>query len=469
MSIIEYNLSLTPKQTIAFDTLEQPDIEELMYGGAKSGGKSVFLCQWAFAKAIQLISLCNIQDQKFPIPVGYIGRKRSVDFRDTTLETWKRFIPKDAYIIRPTEKEIVIDHKVKINYGGMDNQESIAKFNSAEYAFIAIDQAEEITKTDKALLKGTLRLIINGVKPKYKMLFTANPAPCFLKDEYILAPQPYQRFIQALPMDNPYMDKSYIDRLREAFKHRPELVRAYVDGSWDDLEGSDILIQHSSVLKSVGIRPYINNDRRVTSADIARFGNDETVIYNMIDNCIVKAQIYGPKDTTVTAANIINMAADNKSDLIAIDADGLGGPVVDMVRQLLRDKESKMQVFEIRSGKTAERDDSFINSRSEMWFYASKLFYNNEVGIPDDHFLIGQLSSVKYSPNGSKGRFFIEPKIETKKRLDRSPDRADALIYGLWATTKVNKKQYDFKRTDPVPVRNNSYGWQTQQVGAYGW
>lgn len=460
----EYNLYFTPKQTVALETLDLNDVFDVLYGGAKGGGKSVFLCQWAILQCYKIIQACKIEDPEFPIPVGFLGRKRGSDFVKTTLETWKKIVPPGCYTIRPSDREIVVDKKVKIFYGGLDDENNVAKFNSAEFAFIGIDQAEEITRTDLGLLKGTLRLIINGKKPEYKILLTANPAPCFLRDDYILNPKPNSRFIQALPYDNPYLDQSYIDNLTEAFKHRPELVRAYVQGSWDDLEGSDILIQHSWALKAVGAETHVVNDRRVTSCDVARFGNDETVIYNLIDNKIMDIMAYGPKDTTITAAHIINMASNNKSDLIAIDGDGMGGPVVDMVRQLLRDKESKLQVLEIRSGKNAEKEEQFVNARSEMWFYASKLFAEGEVSISDDPQLIGQLSSIKYSPNGSRGRFELEKKIETKKRLERSPDRADALVYGLWATSKVMKRQYDMKRID-LPMRpRNGYGWN--QVAA---
>lgn len=463
-----FQLYLTPKQTIAYDALEDSNVSELMYGGAKGGGKSVFFCQWAFMQCHKLIKQFKLEEvPKYPIPVGFIGRKRGVDFNKTTLETWKKIIPADCYTIRPGEKEIIIEDRVKIIYGGLDDEMNVQKFNSAEYAFVGVDQAEEIGRTDLALLKGTLRLIINNVQPDYKILLTANPAPCFLKDDYILSPKPYQRFIQALPVDNPYLDETYVNNLRDAFKHRPELVRAYVEGSWDDLEGSDTLIQHSWILKAVGAEIHVSNDKRVTSCDVARYGNDETVIYNLVDNKVMNAMMYGPKDTTVTAANIVNMAAQNKSDLIAIDADGMGGPVYDMVCQLLRDKESKVQVMEVRSGKNAMQEGQYVNARSEMWFYASKLFAEGEVSLPNDPILIGQLSAIKYSPNGSRGRFQLEKKEEAKKRLDRSPDRADALIYGLWATTKVAKKMYDIRRTDSSNFiqKKDSYGWNQSGAG----
>ena len=84
------------------------------------------------------------QPRQHPIPVGFMGRKRGIDFSNTTLETWKRFIPESAYVIKGKPAEIVIYDRVKIMTGGLDNSEVVNKFNSAEYGFYFIDQAEEV-------------------------------------------------------------------------------------------------------------------------------------------------------------------------------------------------------------------------------------------------------------------------------------------------------------------------------------
>ena len=468
----EATLYLTPKQTLAKTMLDDPDVEDVMYGGAKGGGKSYFGCTWSYLHALKLIEECKITSaMKFPIPIGFLGRKRASDFTKTTLETWKRAIPGNLYTIRQNDKEIVIQDKVKLMYGGLDDQNTINKFNSAENAFIFIDQAEEIDRTDLAMLKGTLRLIINGFKPAYKVLLTSNPAPSFLRQDYIERPGPKTRFIRALPTDNPYLDAGYVPRLRDAFKHRPELIRAYVEGSWDDLGSSDILIKHSWCLSCINITLPYKHDRRVTSADPAHLGDDEFVIYNMIDGKIVSELIFGQKDAIYGGAKIVEMAVKNNSDIIAIDCDGLGGPVADYVDALIannvKDKPSqmKLQVMRIKGAATPEREADYVNARSEMWFHAANQLAEMNCSLPDDPSLIGELCAVKYNPNGQGGRLQIEPKKEIKKRLDKSPDRADAFVYGIWATSKVAKQQYDFGRqeTEQAPRRHDGYGWQQHQ------
>lgn len=478
----EFKLFFTPKQTIALETIEKPSVKELLYGGAKGGGKSVFLVEWAFLMCQKLINLFKIPENPATVlPVGFLGRKRGTDFSKTTLETWKKIIPSSLYRIRPLDKEIVVQGRVKIHYGGMDDEFNVKKFNSAEYAFVGVDQAEEMEKDDLGLLKGTLRLRIEGNVPDYKVLLTANPAPCFLKTEYIDNPPPdgSKVFIQALPYDNPFLDKEYVETLIDAFKHRPELIRAYVHGSWDDISGLDILIKHDWLIKCINKdQEYFN--RRVTSADVAHFGPDETVIYNLIDNKVVGQKIIGMLPAPQTAAEIIRMGANNNSDFIAVDADGYGAGVVDIIKEILSaHKGEGMKVLELHSGKTPRNPNRYKNAKTEMWFYAADQIANGLVGIPNDSVLITDLSSLKYFMI-TGGKFQVEAKKDARRRMNRSPDRGDALIYGIWATQFVKRKTYDYKRQDFLKIpRKSGYGWDnfnngalTQGVrnrGGYGW
>ncbi len=82
----------------------------------------------------------------------------SVSPARSTLETWKRFIPEDRYEIKGKPAEIIVCGRVKILTGGLDNSELINKFNSAEYAFFFLDQAEEIDAEQIGELRAMFRL-----------------------------------------------------------------------------------------------------------------------------------------------------------------------------------------------------------------------------------------------------------------------------------------------------------------------
>lgn len=184
----EFNVEFSAKQSEAYEYLSENDRAlELLYGGAKYGGKSWFGCSFCYLEAIRIIKLCKIGACDFPIPIGFMGRKVGKDFYDTTFETWKKAIPGDLYEIKGQPPDVIIENKVKFFTGGLDRRETINKFNSAELAVYFLDQAEETEQQDVAMLRAATfwRLTINGVKLPGKGLLTANPAQCWLKQEFI--------------------------------------------------------------------------------------------------------------------------------------------------------------------------------------------------------------------------------------------------------------------------------------------
>lgn len=425
-TVEEFVPRLSPRQGVAWEALQDPAVSELLFGGAKGGGKSVFLVFWMFLECYALAKRFFPTVPTFPVVVGWMGRKQSVDFSNTTLETWKRFIPPEFYTLSEGNKEIIIAERVKIDYGGLDRREDVHKFNSAEYARVAIDQAEETLIDDISVLRGSLRLIIKGEKIPAKVLWTANPGQCWLKNDFIISPKPGLKFVKSLPGDNPYLGEEYVKQLKHSFSHRPELLEAYLYGSWDAFEGADQIIKSVWVREAVGRRC---EERRypikVITCDPARFGDDETVIYYLEDGAIKDEVIYGQKDTMYTAGRLAVMARE-KEALVVVDAIGVGGGVVDRLGEL---------GIEVAAVNCAERsqDERYYNLRAEIWDTAAKRFSQGGISLnSQDERLHSQLCTPCYK--FKQGRLAVESKDEIKKRLTTSPDRADAYVQGLWQT-----------------------------------
>ena len=417
---------LTSKQTEAFNLLTNEQDISVLYGGAKGGGKSFLLCLWIVYWSKWLIKFFGIDKSlQYPLPVGFVGRKRAVDFNDTTFDTFKKIIPPESYILRDQDKEIIIEGRVKILFGGLDDSNTVKKFNSAELAFTAIDQAEETSRVDVGELQASLRLKYNGKKPPYKRLWTANPAECWLKQDYILAANKSGVYIPAKYTDNPHLPQGYEKTLEQAFGHDENLLRAYRDGDWDAVQSDMVLIPSARIeaLKGKTVIQYAN--RRLMAIDPSQ-GGDEAVIYVMENANIVDKRIYKERDTMILVGYCDILARQHSIKYLVIDGIGIGGPIGDRLREL------NYNVFSINSA-SASSDEKFYNLRAEMWFYAAELIRQEKCEYPKDEELRNQLSSVRYKIVNSNGRLQLEPKEYTKQRLGRSPDRADAFIYGLWA------------------------------------
>ena len=105
----------------------------------------------------------------------------------------------------------------------------------------------------------------------------------------------------------------------------------------------------------------------------------------------------------------------------------------------LKDNNIDATRFDGSSGSTARAQDGsgriFINRRAEAWWRFREALNPDQPGgaiiaLPDDPELRAELSSVRYYPDMSKIQ--IEDKKEVKKRLGRSPDKADAVVMA-WA------------------------------------
>jgi hypothetical protein len=437
MTSFQFAIQYSQRQTEALHALNDPGVREVLYGGGRGGGKSAFGCIWSVRHAFQLAAEHGLQPTRYPLPVGFLGRKVGTDFNDTTLEVFKRVIPAELYEIRSQDKEILLaGHAMKLCYGGLDSEQDRHKALGAEYAFLFLDQAEEMTEADVADLRGALRLSINGKPVPSKTLLTANPCQGWLKRDFIISPAADRRFIQALPKDNPWLPPDYAQTLRRAYQHRPELLAAYMEGSWDSFTGANQLIRGAWIENARQIRLYRDKTFRLLSCDVARFGDDETVIYDLKNTDIVEVEIYGQRNTDHTANRLCTRSRAAGNCVVVVDACGVGGEVVGQLRAM------GVPVIGLDSGGKPVDERQFTNVRAEMWWRVAQMFAESEIQLTyTDDVLSGQLqaSEYDYAPGG---KLRCRAKAEVKAKLGRSPDRADAYVMGVYALTMLRENRY---------------------------
>ncbi len=425
---IRYN----PKQVQAYNALCRPEVRRLMYGGAKGGGKSFFLCTWAFKYAVDVIHEFRLKPSKNPPHIGWIGRKQAVDFTGSTLQTWRTDIPEQYYEVKSgTEKDpkhILICDRVAIDFGGLDKQDAVNKFNSAEYGFIAIDQAEECTKDDISVLRGSLRKTIKGKPLQYKELYTANPRQCWLKDEFITTPQLGNVFVPALPKDNPALPPSYTQTLIDAFGYRPELLRAYMEGDWSQLEGENQVILDKWLVSAMTAPSLFKG--KILACDVARFGDDKTEIRLLDGSQIAYEETMGYSRTTEVSSRLTELSRENGDCLIVVDEIGVGGGVVDQLYDRGRN------VMPFNGAQKADLEEKYYNRRAEAWWETAEHFSKTELGCTR---MSAELRADLCAPTYEfrQGKILIESKEAIKERLHRSPDKGDCYVMGIWGLKRA--------------------------------
>lgn len=159
----------------------------------------------------------------------------------------------------------------------------------------------------------------------------------------------------------------------------------------------------------------------VISCDVARYGSDETVIAIRRGDHVRIHKTYTSRSLMETVGQIVDAAREyNEPGMrVVVDDVGLGGGVTDRLKEL------GVPVEGFNGGSTANEPRLYPNRRSEAWFaFADQI---DHVDLDPDEQLGADLVAPKYSLD-SQGRRVVEPKDRTKKRLGRSPDRADAVL-----------------------------------------
>jgi hypothetical protein len=195
-------------------------------------------------------------------------------------------------------------------------------------------------------------------------------------------------------------------------------------------ESDDQLLPLSWVQAAIDHEEPVESNHPTLGVDVARYGEDETVIAGRWGWHHEIVETFRRKPITYTTGAAARLARELESRDVRVDGDGLGAGVVDGLR------EQGIKVDDLHNGARATDPGKFINARSQWWWELRMGFEERLPDIPNDPILAGQLTAIHWSLD-SKGRIAIETKDEMRKRGVRSPDRADALMYTHAASHKV--------------------------------
>lgn len=211
------------------------------------------------------------------------------------------------------------------------------------------------------------------------------------------------------------------DRKKEWGETSP-LFKAKVLGEFPD-EGDDTLIPLSWVEAAIKRDLKAEGTKRL-GCDVARKGEDKTVFYEIHGGKSKLIETYGKRDTMYTAGKAKRYKADGEYDVLVIDDTGVGGGVTDR----LVEQDVECEAF--NGGEKAIDPERFFNTRSEGYWLLRERFdpqSDDPIQIEDDQELVHELTCMKYDIT-SKGQVKLESKEEIKKRIGKSPDKADALM-----------------------------------------
>lgn len=189
--------------------------------------------------------------------------------------------------------------------------------------------------------------------------------------------------------------------------------------------GTDTLIPLSWV-EAAQQRVLEPSDPVELGVDVARFGNDETVIVERRGPVVRLRTTIHHQDTMETAGHVVRALAETGASVAKVDVVGIGAGVVDRLA------EQGKPVIAMNAGAASTSPELYANARAEWYWALRERFREGEIDLDADEDLAAQLTALKYRFN-SRGQIQIESKEEMKRRGLPSPDRADAVMLAFAA------------------------------------
>lgn len=183
-------------------------------------------------------------------------------------------------------------------------------------------------------------------------------------------------------------------------------------------------------------------------------GGDETCIRERRGAVVGREWKFRERDSAKAAARIVEAIRESQAETVKVDAIGIGWGIVGSLREKGRQGLHQARVVGVNVSESSTDPDRFTRIRSQMWWEIGRKLSEDLAwdlsGLEetDRERLVSQLTAPKYSVD-SAGRIVVEPKAETKKRLGRSPDNADALLLAFYRPPQPPKKRVALRSISP--------------------
>lgn len=203
-----------------------------------------------------------------------------------------------------------------------------------------------------------------------------------------------------------------------------------IDGEFST-ETSSTLFTIADINKGTSTELDIPEDAYcVLGVDVARMGEDETVVYSNTNGVVRLEGKWSKKDTIETAEAVDDIARRCSAAEVRVDGAGLGVGVVDYLSKRLAD--GSYSVISLVGNTSSPDLQQWANARAYWWDTARKKMGSGELDISfEDTQLHDELLSVQYHFRNPRNALQVEKKEDLRLRTGKSPDYADAFIYAV--------------------------------------
>lgn len=242
-------------------------------------------------------------------------------------------------------------------------------------------------------------------------------------------------------------NREKIDQWIQDYGEDSDFVRIRVKGIFPRASSTQFISEDlvDDAIRRVHETDAWSHAPRVIGVDVARFGDDQSVILLRQGLHIHRVRKFRGVNTMQLASYVAEEIDQYRPAATFIDVVGIGAGVVDRLRQL------RYKVVEVNSGEKASDENRYFNVRAEIW---DRMRQWLKVGaIPDDVEMRTDLIGPEYGYD-KRERIQLEKKEDMKARGLASPDSGDALALTFAMPVSIAEREASQeKKEDYDPLK----------------
>lgn len=226
-----------------------------------------------------------------------------------------------------------------------------------------------------------------------------------------------------------FTNKGQIQKWIDDYGEDSDFVRVRVKGEFPRVDNTSFISLEAAREAASRPIPQAEGEPVILGVDVARFGDDSTVIYPRkgLDARTIQPEVYHGLDTVQVASRVASAMTKYSASVAMVDGTGVGGGVIDQLRRL---RVPVMEVqFAAKPDSVEDEQIKYANKRAEIWGLMRKWLRHG--AVPDDipgseATLVEELTAVNYGYN-NRDEIQLESKTDMRRRGAKSPNLADAL------------------------------------------
>lgn len=463
---MELVLTPQPKQYLAYEAWENDAVDDVIFGGYAGGGKT-----WWGAEMLMYDAI------RWPETRYFMARKELKTLMETSFVTLtQKVLPHHkleqnkhwTYNGQRYEIEFYNGSIIKLlHVDQIPSDPLFDRFGSHEYTRGWGDEISEWNFRAYDVLKSRVgRWKNKELNIKSKFAGTLNPSQDWpyriFYDPWKKAGRPIDPykplvsmrgvldgetiertfvFIPARPGDNEYTAAEYLRNL--ATISDPVLKARLMDGDWEFSDAHDVLFPADALADMFDNRVR-NVKEKYMTVDVARYGGDKIVLTYWRGWDAYRIEVYSMLAIHETADKVRTglIAHGIPREHVLIDADGVGGGVVDLLPGCIGFSGAAAPFGMIGETETRER---YENLRTQCIYHASEKAKNRQIGISEQSIEIREmiaedLQQFKRRDSDREGKLKVVKKEDIKSALGHSPDIGDTICMRSYFDLRLREK-----------------------------